>query len=74
MEIGLALRFPARVRGPASYPAGAQWELRVSIDGTVKVQRKIQAARTLDLSDVAVNVSQLSGTHAVELELRLVSA
>lgn len=64
------VRFAARLRG-VILPAGLTWRFSIRVDGTETAARVLEAGRTVDLADVAANVSKLSGDHALAFRLAL---
>jgi len=63
-----------RLRVPRSLPAGFAWEASLLVDGA-KVARAIcRSGRERTLTDLAANVSKLTGVHQVGIRLELVVA
>jgi hypothetical protein len=72
---GIALvRAALRLRVPASTPAGIRWEAALVVDGAVMARATARQGRERLLSDLAANVSKLSGVHEVGVRLQLVGA
>lgn len=72
---GIALvRAALRLRVPASTPAGFRWEAAIVVDGAVMARATARQGRERLLSDLAANVSKLSGVHEVGVRLQLVGA
>lgn len=68
------LRARVTVRPPAFVPSGLRWVLSVRIDGAEYAQVGIAVGRERFLSDVAANVSKLSGNHQLAFRLALVGS
>jgi hypothetical protein len=62
------------LRVPASLPAGFAWEASIVIDGFKMARARATAkpGRTRTLTDLAANISKLSGVHQVGVRLELV--
>ena len=67
------VRFRARMRPPASVPAGAGWRASIRIDGAEYASALLQPGRARDRSDLAANVSKLSGNHELAFRLAVVA-
>ena len=67
------VRFRARMRPPASVPAGAGWRASIHIDGAERAGALLVPGRTRDRVDLAANVSKLSGNHELAFRLALVA-
>jgi hypothetical protein len=67
------VRFRARMRPPASVPAGVGWRASIRIDGTERAGTVLIPGRTRDRVDLAANVSKLSGDHELAFRLALVA-
>lgn len=68
------VRVRTRFRPPASMPAGAAWKFSIKVDATELYSRVIAPGRTLDRSDIGVNVSKVGGgNHALTFRLELVA-
>ncbi len=62
-----------RLRVPASTPAGFAWEASLVVDGTKLARMRARPGRERLVTDLAANVSKLSGTHVVGVRLELVT-
>jgi hypothetical protein len=60
------------LRVPASVPAGFAWEASIVVDGAKLATATAKPGRSRTLTDLAVNVSKLSGVHQVGVRLELV--
>lgn len=67
------VRFRARMRPPASVPAGFGWRVSIRIDGAEHAGALLVPGRTRDRVDLAANVSKLSGDHELAFRLALVA-
>jgi hypothetical protein len=67
------VRFRARLRPPASVPAGVAWKASLRIDGAERVSQLLAPGRTRDRVDLAANVSKLAGDHELSFRLGLVA-
>ena len=63
-----------RLRVPASTPAGLAWEASLVVDGTALARMRAKPGRERLVTDLAANVSKLSGVHTVGVRLELVTA
>lgn len=61
-----------RLRVPASRIPGLAWEASITVDGAKAARATCPAGRERVLTDLAANVSKLSGTHQVGVRLELV--
>lgn len=61
-----------RLRVPASLTPGLAWEASITVDGAKAARASCPAGRERVLTDLAANVSKLSGTHQVGVRLELV--
>ena len=61
-----------RLRVPAGLVAGLAWEVSITVDGAKAARATCPAGRERVLTDLAANVSKLSGTHQVGVRLELV--
>ncbi len=61
-------------RVPAGVPPGLAWEASLLVDGTKRARASCRPGRTRTLTDLAANVSKLSGVHVVAVRLELVGA
>lgn len=60
------------LRVPASVPAGFAWEASIVVDGVNRATATAKPGRSRMLTDLAANVSKLSGVHQVGVRLELV--
>ncbi len=67
------VRVRARLRPPASMPAGVVWEFSLRIGDTVRARQLLEPGRPRERA-FAANVAALSGAHVIALRLTLVSA
>jgi hypothetical protein len=67
------VRLRARMRPPASVPAGVAWKASLRIDGGERASTLLEAGRTRDRVDLAANVSKLAGDHELAFRLELVA-
>ena len=67
------VRFRARMRPPASLPAGVAWKASLRIDGGERASTLLVPGRTRDRIDLAANVSKLSGNHELAFRLAVVA-
>jgi hypothetical protein len=63
-----------RLRVPASTPPGLAWEASIIVDGTKLASMRAKPGRERLATDLAANVSKLSGMHTIGVRLQLVSA
>jgi hypothetical protein len=63
-----------RLRVPASTPAGLAWEAAIVVDGAKVARMRAKPGGERLVTDLAANVSKLSGTHVVGVRLELVVA
>jgi hypothetical protein len=61
------------LRAPAGLPAGSAWEASIVIDGAKLARTTCESGRTRTITDLAANVSKLTGAHEVGVRLELVS-
>ena len=59
---------------PAGTPAGLAWEASLVVDGTALARMRAKPGRERLVTDLAANVSKLSGVHTVGVRLELVTA
>ena len=72
---GVALvRAVLELRVPPGIPPGLAWEASVVVDGVKYARTTCAPGRTRSISDLAANVSRLSGAHDVGVRLELVVA
>jgi hypothetical protein len=57
---------------PASVPAGLGWEAAIIVGGVKAARATCPAGRERVLTDLAANVSKLTGVHQVGVRLELV--
>jgi hypothetical protein len=62
-----------RLRVPASTPTGLAWEASLVVDSTKLASMRARPGRERLVTDLAANVSKLSGTHVVGVRLELVT-
>jgi hypothetical protein len=60
------------LRVPASLPAGVAWEASLVVDGVQSAAFRGTPGRERAVSDLAANVSKLTGVHVVGVRLQLV--
>jgi hypothetical protein len=70
----MLVRALLRLRVPASTPAGLAWEASIIVDGTKLATMRARPGRERLVTDLAANVSKLSGLHIIGVRLELVSA
>jgi hypothetical protein len=71
---GVALvRAIVELRVPQSVPPGRAWEASVIVDGVKYARTTCAPGRRRSISDLAANVSKLSGPHDVGVRLELVA-
>ncbi|MCL2726437.1 MAG: hypothetical protein FWD69_18615 [Polyangiaceae bacterium] len=70
----MLVRALLRLRVPASTPNGFAWEASLVVDGTKCARMRAQADRERLVTDLAANVSKLSGLHTIGMRLELVAA
>ena len=70
----MLVRALLRLRVPASTPAGRAWEASIVIDGTKFARMQARPGRERLVTDLAANVSKLSGLHNIGVRLELVTA
>jgi len=68
------IRAHLRLRVPASTRAGLAWEVSMVVDGAKGAQATCAPGREREITDLAANVSRLSGLHEVGVRLELVAA
>ena len=66
------IRAHLRLRVPASLPAGLVWEASIVVDGTKHATATCSPGRERVLTDLAANVSKMTGLHEVGVRLELV--
>jgi hypothetical protein len=67
------VRASLRLRVPASTPSGLGWEASILVDSAKLARARAKPGRERLVTDLAGNVSKLSGTHTVAVRLELVS-
>lgn len=70
----MLVRALLRLRVPASTPAGLAWEASILVDGIKLARMRAKPGRERLMTDLAANVSKLSGLHAISARLELVVA
>lgn len=70
----MLVRALLRLRVPASTPAGLAWEASILVDGTKLARMQARPGRERLVTDLAANVSKLSGLHTIGVRLELVVA
>jgi hypothetical protein len=68
------VRAQLRLRVPASTPADRRWVVSIRVDGAPLAQATAKAGRERALTDLAANVSKLTGVHTVAVRLALEGA
>jgi hypothetical protein len=63
-----------RLSVPASTPVGLAWEASITVDGAKLARMRAKPGRERLVTDLAANVSKLSGVHTVGVRLELVTA
>ena len=63
-----------RLRVPESLPAGFAWEADIMVDGVKMAGATCPTGRERVLTDLAANVSKLTGVHQIGVRLELVVA
>lgn len=58
---------------PESVPDGLAWEASIVVDGAKRAAARARRGRTRTLSDLAANVSKVTGVHLVGVRLELVT-
>ncbi|NOJ81149.1 hypothetical protein [Myxococcus xanthus] len=67
------VRAALRLRVPSGAPVGLAWEASLVVDGVKYARFLGRPGRERIVSDLAANVSKLSGVHTVGVRLELVS-
>jgi hypothetical protein len=67
------VRVLLRLKVPASIPADLAWEASVTVDGVKKARMTALPGREHLVTDLAANVSKLTGVHLVGVRLELVA-
>ena len=70
----MLVRALLRLRVPASTPPGLVWEASIIVDGTKLASMRAKPGRERLVTDLAANVSKLSGMHTAGVRLELVTA
>ncbi len=63
-----------RMRVPKGLPASLAWEASIVVDGVKRARMTCATGRSRSITDLAANVSKLTGTHDVGVRLELVAA
>ena len=66
------VRAHLRLRVPASLPASLVWEASIVVDGAKRARSTCQSGREREITDLAANVSKMTGLHQVGVRLQLV--
>ena len=66
------VRAHLRLRVPASLPTSLVWEASIVVDGTKRARATCQPGREREITDLAANVSKMTGLHQVGVRLELV--
>jgi hypothetical protein len=67
------VRAQLSLRCPPTLPAELAWEASVVVDGVARASMRVVAGRTKRTTDLAANVSKLTGMHEVGVRLQLVA-
>ena len=67
------VRVVLHMRNAAQIPAGRNWEVSVVVDGTKQARMVMQRGRTRTRTDLAANVSKLTGIHTIGFRLELIA-
>lgn len=70
----MLLRALLRLLVPASTPPGLAWEASILVDGAKLAAMRAKPGRERLVTDLAANVSKLSGLHTIGVRLELVTA
>jgi hypothetical protein len=70
----MLVRALLRLRVPSSTPLGFAWEASIVVDGIKLTAMRAKTGRDRLVTDLAANVSKLSGRHSIGVRLELVSA
>lgn len=70
----MLVRALLRLRVPASTPPGLAWEASIIVGGTKRASMRAKPGRERLVTDLAANVSKLSGLHTIGVRLELVTA
>ncbi len=65
------VRAALHLRVPADLPTSLTWEASLAVDGVKRARATCPAGRERTLTDMAANVSKLSGVHEVGVRLEL---
>ncbi len=63
-----------RLRAPASTPPGLAWEASLIVDGAKLARMRARQGRERFATDLAANVSKLTGAHVIGVRLELVAS
>jgi hypothetical protein len=66
------VRAHLRLRVPASLPASLAWEASLVVDGVKRARATCPPGREREITDLAANVSKMTGPHQVGVRLELV--
>ncbi|MDJ0766536.1 MAG: hypothetical protein QNJ97_26415 [Myxococcota bacterium] len=66
------IRTELKINVPSDLPVGLAWEVSIIVDGSKYAQAKHASGRMRMITDLAANVSKLSGVHQVGVRLELV--
>jgi len=67
------VRVLLRLKVPASTPAGLDWEASITVDGAKHARMTARPGRERLVTDLAANVSKLTGVHLVGVRLQLMA-
>ena len=67
------IRAQVKLRNALEIPQGVNWEASITVGGEKKTTMKIKPGRSRDRSDMAANVSKLTGVYIVGLRLELIA-
>ena len=70
----MLVRALLRLRVPASIPPGLAWEASIIVDGNKLAFMRAKPGRERLVTDLAANVSKLSGLHTIGVRRELVTA
>ena len=68
------IRSNIHLRVPANLPANYAWEVAIVVDGTKLTTTTCLAGRERNITDLAANVSKMTGIHQVGVRLELVES
>jgi hypothetical protein len=58
---------------PENLPSSLTWEVSIIVDGTKRARATCPSGRAREITDLAANVSKMSGVHSVGVRLQLVA-